>query len=177
MSQSLLNNFNAFKAPWPANYITSKGLEKMAGKPLTGHPSTDQNILLAREIQRRPDLMKALDRDGSTGVLDGRLTRQDINSVVRSDNPLKFQDDKQLVQQMLNNFNELKGGFWSDSIKVGTLKHLSSRPLTGNPTTDSLIQLAREVTTRSDLLGKMDNIVGWKQDGKIKWDELLRLLR
>lgn len=177
MAQSLLNNFNAFKAPWPANYITPKGLENMAGKSLTGNPSTDQNILLARELQRRPDVMKALDRDGSTGVLDGRLTRQDINSVVRSDNPLKFQDDKQLVQQMLNNFNELKGGFWSDSIKVGTLKHLSSRPLTGNPATDSLIQLAREVTTRSDLLGKMDNIVGWKQDGKIKWNELLRLLR
>ncbi|MGC6373444.1 type III secretion protein [Pseudomonas sp. K2I15] len=176
LAEQLLANFDAFRDRG-TQHITQRGLENMASRPLTGNLAVDQNIRLAREILRRPDLMQGLDRSGSTGQLDGRFTRQDINAVVGSDNPLKYQDDKQLAQLMLQNFNALKGGFFSSSIKINDLKKLAAMPLTGRPQTDSLIQLAREVTQRSNLLNQMDNVGGRPNDGKIHKDALRWLSR
>ena len=136
----------------------------------------DQNIRLAREILTRPELMSALDRDGRTGVLDDRFSWQNINDVVRSSNPLKFQDDKQLVGAMLENFNKLKGGFWSQTIKVADLRALAQRPLTGNPQRDQLILLAKEVVSRSSLLRKMDSMSGHDYDGRISRQTLGELM-
>ncbi len=177
LAQQLLDNFSAFKDPKNPGYITQQGLNDKAGRPLTGNPCIDQNTRLAREILKRPELMKALDRDGSTGVLDGRLSRQNIYDVVRSDNPLKFKDDKQLAGAMLENFNKLKGGFWSQSIKTADLNTLTQRPLTGNTKQDQLILLAREVVNRSSLLQQMDNIAGRDNDGQINKQALWWLSR
>lgn len=177
LAQQLLDNFKAFKDPKNPGYITQQGLNDKAGRPLTGNPGMDQNTRLAREILKRPDLMKALDRDGSTGVLDGRLSRQNIYDVVRSDNPLKFKDDKQLAGAMLENFNKLKGGFWSQNIKTADLNTLTQRPLTGNTKQDQLILLAREVVNRSSLLQQMDNIAGRDNDGRINKQALWWLSR
>ncbi|WP_256673640.1 MULTISPECIES: hypothetical protein [unclassified Pseudomonas] len=82
----------------------------MAARPLTGNPHIDSNIRLARELVRRPELMQALDRNGRTGELDNRLSRNDIKSYLRSDNPLKLATDKDIVLDVLRHFNALKGG-------------------------------------------------------------------
>jgi hypothetical protein len=177
LAQKFLDNFEAFKDPRNPRYITQKSLEDMAGKQLTGDPATDQNIRLAREILRRPELKQALDREGCTGALDGRFSRQDIRSVVHSDNPLKYHDDKQLAQLMLEHFDELKGGFWKGSLKIKNLERLAALPLTGNARQDPLIQLAREITQRSDVLKKMDNLGSRDRDGKIHKDALRWLSR
>lgn len=176
LGELLKDNFNAFRAPGKS-YITQKSLEDMAGKRLTGNEASDQNILLARELLRRPEVIQAFDRSGGTGNLDGRITRQDLNAVLNSDNPLKYQSDKQIAEQMLKDFNALKGGFWSNAINVKDLNRIAASPLTGNPRQDSLIQLAREVTQRSSLLTQMDNFGSRDNDGKIVKDALRWLSR
>ena len=177
LAQALLNNYDAFRGRWPSRSVTQQSLEKMANRPLTGNPSTDANIRLANELLRRPGLLQSLDRNGSTGGLDGRLSKDDIRSFIQSDNPLKSKDDKQLVREMLNHFNELKGGFFSGTIKLRDLHALAMRPLTGNPRSDHLIQLAQEVMARSNLMSAMDNVHSWQRDGKISRQELYALLR
>jgi len=176
LGELLKDNFNAFRAPGKS-YVTRESLESMAGKRLTGNEASDQNILLARELLRRPEVMQAFDRSGGTGNLDGRITRQDLDAVLNSDNPLKYQSDKQIAEQMLKDFNALKGGFWSTSISIKDLQSMAASALTGNPRQDSLIQLAREVTQRSSLLKQMDNIASRDNDGKIAKDALRWLSR
>jgi hypothetical protein len=173
LAQALLNNYGAFRGGWPSRSVTKQSLEKMANRDLTGNPSTDANIRLANELLRRPGLLQSLDRNGSTGGLDGRLSRDDIRSFVQSDNPLKSKDDKQLVQEMLNHFNELKGGFFSSTIKLRDLRALAML----HPRSDHLIQLAREVMARTNLMSAMDNVHSWQRDGKISRQELYALLR
>ncbi|CRM53175.1 hypothetical protein [Pseudomonas sp. 52 E 6] len=177
LAQVLLNNYDALKGRWPSREVTRQSLQKMADQPLTGNPYKDPNIRLANEVLRRPGLLQSLDRNGSTGALDGRLSKDDIRSFVRSDNPLKLNDDKQIVQDVLNNFNALKGGYFSSTIKLRELNARAMQPLTGNPYTDHLTQLSREVMSRSDLRSAMDNIVSWQRDGKISRQELYALLR
>jgi hypothetical protein len=176
LAWGLLNNYEAFKGRWSST-VTPQSIAKMANRPLTGNAYTDANIQLANELQRRPDLMQALDRNGSTGALDGRLSRDDIRSFIGSANPLKLSDDKQLVRDMLTHFNALKGGYFSNSIKLNDISARASRPLTGNPYQDHLIQLSREVMSRSDLQAAMDNRSSWLRDGRITQLELFELLR
>ncbi|MDQ0655080.1 hypothetical protein [Pseudomonas cedrina] len=177
LAQRLLNNYGAFKGNWFSPNVTTRSLQNVADRPMTGNPYQDSNIKLAKELLRRPGLLQSLDRNGSTGALDGRLTKDDIASFVRSDNPLKLSDDQQLVQQMLSNFNALKGGYFSSTIKLRDLNARAMQPLTGNPYTDHLTQLSKEVLARSDLMSAMDNIIGWQRDGRISRQELYALLR
>ena len=176
LAEQLLKNYTAFRGPWPSREVTTQSVHDMAARPLTGYPHIDSNIRLAREMVRRPELMQALDRNGRTGGLDNRLSRDDISSYVRSDNPLKLATDKEMVSNVLRHFDALKGGFWNGSIKLSTFERLASKPLTGDPRSDHLIQLSREVMARSDLGGLMDNIFGPLRDGKATRSELLRLL-
>ena len=176
LAQQLLDNFQVFKDPRNPGHVTRQSLSNMAARPLTGNSAMDQNIRLAREILKRPELMSALDRDGRTGVLDDRFSWQNINDVIRSSNPLKFQDDKQLASTMLENFNKLKGWGWNQTIKIKDLRALAQRPLTGNSQRDQLILLAKEVVSRSSLLQKMDNIAGHPYDGRISRQTLRELM-
>ncbi|WP_262380943.1 MULTISPECIES: hypothetical protein [unclassified Pseudomonas] len=177
LAQQLLDNFQSFKDPSNPSYITPQGLKDKAQMPLTGYSSKDQDTRLAREILKRPDLLKALDRDGRTGALDAQLTRQNIYDVIRSDNPLKFKDDAQLAKDMLNNFNQLKGNFWNKDIKFADLDAKAQRPLTGDPYRDQLTQLAREVNNRSNLRQQMDNTASPDYDGRISRQALKKLSR
>ncbi|WP_300632845.1 hypothetical protein [Pseudomonas sp.] len=179
LAQELLNKYNAFK-PWYATTVTPDHINKMASRPLTGHPERDANIRLARELLKRPGLMDALDRNNGTGALDKSLSKEDISKFIVSSNPLKLQDDRQLAQNVLNNFNALKGPWWSadrNAIDVNTFARFASRSLTGHGPTDSIIQLSREIMARSELKGSMDNVFGFLRDGKITRDDLYRLLR
>ncbi|NWB56971.1 type III secretion protein [Pseudomonas sp. F8002] len=171
----LKNNFDAFKAPGKS-YVTKQSLEDMAGRRLTGNEARDQNILLAQELLRRPEVIQAFDRAGGTGDLDGRISRKDLDAVLDSGNNLKYKTDKQLAEQMLEKFNALKGGFWKSSISIKDLKSLAESQLTGNPKRDEIIELAREVTQRSSLLTLMDAL-DRRYDGKIGKDALRWLSR
>ncbi|CRM13470.1 MULTISPECIES: hypothetical protein [Pseudomonas] len=179
LAQGLLNKYNAFK-PWYAPTVTPEHLNNLAGRPLTGNPERDSNIRLAREVLKRPGLTQALDRNSGTGALDQSLSKDDISKFILSSNPLKLQDDKQLAQNVLNNFNALKGPWWSadrNAIDVNTFAKYASRPLYGHGPTDSITQLSREIMNRSELKGSMDNVFGFLRDGKITRDDLYRLLR
>lgn len=179
LAQGLLNSYNAFK-PWYAPNVTPGHVDKLAGRPLTGNPERDANIRLARELLKRPGLMQALDRNNGTGSLDQSLSKDDINKFILSSNPLKLQDDRQLAQNVLNNFSALKGPWWSadrNAIDINKFAQLAARPLYGHAPTDSITQLSREIMNRSELKGSMDNVFGFLRDGKITRDDLYRLLR
>ncbi len=171
LAKHLLDNFDSFGGRG-AQYVTPKNLENMAGRPLTGHAATDHNIRAAREILKRPGLVDALDRHSSTGQLDGLIDKLKITMIINSTNPFKYHDDKQLAQAMLERFGDLKSGFWNPAIEIDGLRRRAAKPLTGRPQTDALIQLAREITQRSDLLQKMDNTGSRPHDGRIHKDAL-----
>lgn len=177
LAQRLLDNFDAFKDPKSPDYITTQALEAMASRALTGNPSVDQNIRLARELLKRPELVQALDRNSGTGATDGLISRETLTRTLKSQSPFKYQDDKQLAGEMLKHFDELKGGFWSRTINIDDLKDLASRKLTGDPAKDHLIWLAREITQRSDALMKMDNTGSRDDDGLISKKALRKLSR
>jgi hypothetical protein len=172
LAQALLTNYGALKGGQYSRQVTRESLQKMADQL-----PVDANVRLAKELLRRPDLIRALDRNMSTGASDGRLSREDILSVIRSDNPFKLKDDKELVKEMLGHFDELKRKLRGKSITLDNLKELAKQPLTGNPATDHLIELVKEVASRSILQGRMDNVDEWQRDGKISRRELLQLLQ
>ena len=172
LAQALLTNYGAFKGGQYSRQVTRESLQKMADQL-----PVDANVRLAKELLRRPDLIRALDRNMSTGASDGRLSREDILSVIRSDNPFKLKDDKELVKEMLGHFEELKRKGRGNSITLDKLEDLAKQPLTGNPATDHLIELVKEVMSRSILQGRMDNVDEWQRDGKISRRELLQLLK
>ena len=171
LAQALLDNYAAFKGRWPSRSVTRQSLQKMADQPLTGNPEKDAMIRLAKEVLRRPALVQAFDRNG-----DGLFSKKEIRSVVRSDNPLKLYDDKQLVQEMLNHFDALKGSYFNRTIKLSDLSTRASQPLTGNLFNDHLIQLSRAVLARPDLKEIMDHKFSWLRDGKVSRQGLLALL-
>lgn len=170
-------SYDAFKGPWPSREVTSQSVANMAARRLTGDERVDSNILLARELVRRPELMQAFDRRGTTGEMDNRLSMADIERFVNSSNPLKLATDKDIVMDVLKHFNTLKGGFWNRSIDLSTFEKLATQPWTGDPKRDHLIQLSREVLERSDLRGLMDSIFGSQRDGRATRNELKNLLK
>ncbi|MFP5499608.1 type III secretion protein [Pseudomonas sp. SDT2931_S440] len=158
----LKNKFDAFTVPGQP-FITKQSLEEMAGRRLTNDQDRNENILLARELLRHPDVIQAFDRAGRTGDLDGRISRRDLNAVLDSGNALKYKTDKQLAEQMLKDFDALKG-IWSRSISIKDLKKLAASS-SSDPKQQRLIELAKEVTQRSSLLTLMDSLD--RYDGKI----------
>lgn len=176
LAQQLLDNYSAFKVP-PLQRVTANGVREMAKQALTGDPVKDANIRLARDLLSHPGLLEALDRNGETGVEDGYLTKANIRSFINSDSPLKLHNDKQLVEELLAQFSQLATGYFPRSIKLDRLDHLAMQPLTGKPSQDKLIHLAKELSVRPELKAAMDNLFQSQRDGAISRGELKKLLK
>lgn len=177
LSQSLLNNFDAFEDRSKPGDISQKSLRDIANSPLTGRSADDQNILLAREVLKRPELNKLLDQDSVTGKQDGLINRESTQIAAYGGNPFSSKTNKEVAAQLHKSFDLLKDDFWTSSIKVDNLKEVANRSLTGNADKDRLTQLAREVTSRPDLLKQMDNNFSKDRDGWIRWEALDTLAR
>lgn len=177
MARKLLNNFDVYRDPKQPGYITPQSLKNKAERPLTGNPIRDRVTKDARKILEHPPLMKALDRDGRTGALDERFSRQNIQDLLRSKNPMKYYDDKQLAEVLFKGFDKLKGGFWSDNIKIPNMREISKLPLTGNPLIDKYIFATDETLRRSNLTQKMDDLASRDKDEKISKKALWLLSR
>ncbi|WP_139136784.1 hypothetical protein [Pseudomonas trivialis] len=94
LAQMLLNNFGAFSLDNSDNfdnfddssvpeYVSLDSIRSMAKRDWTGDPLIDQNILLAKELLKRPALLRGLDQHGVTGARDGLISWQDLVSVIR----------------------------------------------------------------------------------------------
>ncbi|WP_256657151.1 MULTISPECIES: hypothetical protein [unclassified Pseudomonas] len=175
LAQQLLDNYHAFKVP-PLQRVTADGVRAMANQALTGDSVKDANIRLARNLLQHPGLLAALDRNGKTGIEDGHLTKADIKSFIRSDNPLKLHSDKQLAQELLDQFGKLATGYFPRSIKLGKLDQLAMQQPTGNASQDALIHLAKELMARPELKAAMDSLFQSKRDDMISRRELQTLL-
>ncbi|NWC96276.1 MULTISPECIES: hypothetical protein [unclassified Pseudomonas] len=156
LAEQLYNYFDKFLRPGE-RYVTREGLEELAKKDVKRHPGLEQHIRAAREILNRPQLWQALDRNRTTGAMDGLIDRRDIAALLNSTNPFNYHDDRQLAQAVLEQFDALKGVWWKRAIKTSDLKHLANQPLTGDADRNNLIQIARAVTQRPDLFEKMND--------------------
>ncbi|MGY2374025.1 type III secretion effector protein [Pseudomonas sp. SDO524_S393] len=173
LTKQLLDNFKAFRDPKNPGFISRDSLEAMAGQSLVGaSPDKQENIKLAREILRRPDLVAAMDRHSSTGAQDGLIDRQNLGMLMGSENFFKYKNDQELTGEMLEHFDGLNG-YGGRGISSNDLKKLAAQPLTGDSAKDHLIQLAQEFLKRSDLRDKLDR----NNDGQISRWELQRLPR
>ena len=177
LAQQLRDSFNAFRDPKNPGSISVDSILAMAKRGWSPNPVMNENIRLANELLRRPELMAALDRHGSTGALDGLIDRHSLNAVIKGENYFKYKTDKELAGELLEHFDELKKGSGGSSLKIRDLKKWAREPLTGDAAKDHLIQLAQEMLKRSDLLEKMDNRGSKDDDGKISRKGLQLLSR
>ncbi|WP_172979531.1 type III secretion effector protein [Pseudomonas kitaguniensis] len=176
LAKQLLQNFNAFRDPKNPRYVSVDSIHAMASKRPSGDAVMNQNIRLAKELLRRPDLVDAIDRDPTTGALDGLIDKQKLSIILEGDNAFKYTSDKQLADEMLEHFDALKGQFGRE-LRFKSLQRLAAQPLTGDADKDHLTHLSREVLTRSDLLDQMDDLASRKDDGRISLEALYRLSR
>ena len=108
LAQQLLDNFNAFRDPKKPGYVSVDSILAMAKRGWSPNPAMNENIRLANELLRRPELMAAMDRHSSTGALDGLIDRQKLNMVIKGENYFKYKTDKELAGELLDHFDELK---------------------------------------------------------------------
>lgn len=177
LAQQLQRHFNAFSDPLKPGYVSADSIYAMAKKGWSFDPVTNANIRLANELLRRPELMSALDRNTSTGALDGLIDRQNVNVVIKGKNAFKYKTDKQLAGEMLKHFNALKSNSWDGQLSFNELRGLAAQRPSGNASKDHVIQLAQEILKRSDVLTIMDNLAGRDGDGRISWRALYLLSR
>lgn len=173
LARQLRDNFDAFIDPRNPGHVTIDSIHAMAGKSWSSNPVMNENIRLANELLRRPDLLNALDRHSTTGALDGLINRQNVNLVISGENYFKYKTDKELAAEMYEHFNELKSTPWQRELSISDLRKLARQPLTGDSPQDHLIQLAQEILKRSDALKRMDQ----NNDGRIGRDTLYWLSR
>ncbi len=176
LGKQLLQNFNAFRDPKNPRYVSVDSIHAMASKRPSGDAVMNQNIRLAKELLRRPDLITAIDRDPTTGALDGLIDKQKLSIILEGDNAFKYTSDKQLADEMLEHFDALKGQFGRE-LRFKSLQRLAAQPLTGDADKDHLTHLSREVLSRSDLLDQMDDLASREDDGRISLEALYRLSR
>ncbi|SEE43282.1 type III secretion effector protein [Pseudomonas costantinii] len=128
LGQALLDNFKAFSGSSQSMTMNTSAIKEMAGRPLGRNPVMNQNIQLARELMRRPEVIAAFDRNSGTGALDGQIDKRQLGSVIRDDNLFKYKTDKEIGQEMLSHFNQLKEGFGGREINIRDLKNWPLNP-------------------------------------------------
>lgn len=177
LAQQLRDNFHAFRDPKNPGSASIDSIYAMARRGGSSDPVMNENIRLANELLRRPDLLSALDRHTSTGALDGKIDMKSLNAVIRGENYFKFKTDKELAREMLEHFNELKSNPRAQELSFSDLRRLAGQSQTGDSAKNHLIQLAQEILKRSDVLKKMDNLAGRDNDGRISLKALQLLSR
>ena len=176
LARMLLNNFDAFKDPARPWFINSQAISDMASKPLTGNAAQDQNIRLAKELMKRPELVNAIDRHSTTGALDGLIDRKKIEMTLASQSPMKYLDDKQLAGEMLDHFKALRDPDNRDYISIDKLRGVAQWP-TDDPIHGRLAWIAQELLKRSDTSAALDGGDHWGKDGWIHKDTLRQMAR
>ncbi|WP_338509401.1 type III secretion effector protein [Pseudomonas trivialis] len=155
LAQMLFNNFDAFRDPKKPSYVSLDSIRTMSKKAWTSDPVMNQNILLAREMLKRPALMRGLDQDKFTGAQDGLISLQNLAAVSRGDTYFKYKSDKELVGSIFQHFNELKMP-GAQHLQISDLARWAAEPLMGKDHQDDLIQMAREILKRSQLLENLN---------------------
>lgn len=171
LARELLDNFDAFRDSSCRTYITKQDIERVAGQRPTGIEATDKNIRLARALLQRPELIQAIDRHSTTGALNDKIYRREIEMTLGSQSPMKYLDDKQLAQQMFKHFEDLQDCDNPEYISLDKLRR-SSPPLSGYPA-----WIAQEILKRSDTLAALDGGDHWGKDGWIHKDTLRQMAR
>ena len=167
LATQLRRNFKAFMDPKNPGFVSIDSIQTMAKKGWSPFSSVNDNIRLAKEMLRRPELLSALDRHSSTGALDGLIDRQNVDLVVGGKNYFKYKSDKELVGELLKHFDELKDGPSSWDIDIQDLRNLAREPLTGDSPRDYLVQLAQELLRRNDLVTRLDDLASRESDERI----------
>ncbi|WP_395608236.1 hypothetical protein [Pseudomonas sp. B22129] len=176
IGKALLDNFSAFTGSRYSKTMNTGAIAQMAMREPGSDPVMNQNIQLAKQLMRRPDLLAAFDRTPGTGTTDGRIDKQQLTRLLLDSNVFKYKTDKQIVQEMRSHYDQLES-FFDNEITISDLRALATENLTGNPQRDHLIQLSRTVVDRNNLLMTMDNLFSTYADGGISKEALDALPR
>lgn len=172
----LRDNFSAFQDPRTPGFASGAQIYSMASQPWSLDRNTNENIRLANELLRRPELMKSLDRNDASGALDGMFSLNNLFSVLYASNPFKFTSDKDLAGEILSHFAELRGAGYGDALSFSEIGRMAARSWSGDSSQNFLTQLAQEVVQRREVLSAMDNALGRPNDGFISRAGLLYLI-
>lgn len=177
MARDLLNDARVITGSRHATTVDIREIQAMAQKPLGWNPAMNKRIKRAQTLMRNPEALKAFDRSSGTGAFDGKIDLKQLSQLARDDNPLKYSNKTEVSKELLSHYEQLKERFGRGEINANYLKKLAAMPLTGNPSDDHLIHLARESTKYSDDMAERDNLASKKGDGRISWHALQVLSR
>ncbi|MFL1501734.1 hypothetical protein ACI77J_19370 [Pseudomonas sp. O64] len=175
LATDLLRNARAFTTPGNRSTINKSAIEEMAYQKPGRNPVMNQNIRLASELLKRPDVMDAFFRQPGTGELGDQVEISNLSAFNRDPNPLKYSTDKQVVQELLSHFDNFTEHFGRRQIGIGDLQYLAGLGLTGIPSLDHYLQLSKTAVNRSDLLEIMDNVASKYGDKRISQEGLMLL--
>lgn len=167
LGQALLKNFKAFTGSSASKTMHRSAIESMAQKPLGNNAAMNENILLAKELLRRPDVLTAFDRAAGTGAVNGWIDKGQLEQLIQDKNPLKYKSDKQVAQELLTHFDQLKGCCAKPELKIDDLKELASRSVPSNSPMRHLVELAKVAVARGELMTQMDNLLSTQNDKSI----------
>ncbi|QDG55286.1 hypothetical protein [Pseudomonas sp. NIBRBAC000502773] len=150
LSRMLLDRFDDFKEPHHPGIITKDGLKNMAGKPLTGDYAKDQNILLARELMKRGDLVDDMDRHHITGGLDGLIDRNNLNITM-----FENQNDNALTRELMRDVDLFKDPQRPGHLSLEKLHEVANWTVTRHPYFGRQAWLAKELLRRPEMLDRL----------------------
>ncbi|WP_448652109.1 hypothetical protein ACSHWC_00420 [Pseudomonas fluorescens] len=175
LATDLLKNARAFTTPGNRSTISKRAIQDIAQQTPGRNPVMNQNILLARELTKRPEVMDAFFRQAGTGALRDQTEVSNLTAFIRDKNPLKYSTDKQVAQELLSHFDKFTEYFGKRQIDTRDLQYLAGLQPTGIPSLDHLLQVSKTATNRSELLGAMDNLASRYADNRISREGLMLL--
>lgn len=159
LSNRLLSHFSALEDPNAPGFITDKSLGAVAGGyHLDGQPATLDEVNLAKALQDRGGLFKALD-EGQSGIFDGKISRQDLGE---ASDKYRNMNDAELLGALKEKFKQL----WDkdDYVSFDGLKKAAVEL----PPSDRS-KLAAELLRRPGLMKEVD--IGTNNNGGRGWED------
>ena len=167
LANDLLRNARAFTTPGNRSTISKRAIEDMAQQKPGRNPLMNQNIRLAGELTRRREVMDAILRQPGTGEIGDQVSISNFSAFNRDQNPLKYNTDKQVVQELNSHFDQLTEYFGGRQINIRDLEYLAGLQQTGISSLDHLLNVSKTATNRQDLLDILDNVASKSEDNRI----------
>ncbi|KAF2406847.1 hypothetical protein SAMN04490179_4686 [Pseudomonas antarctica] len=173
LATDLLRNARAFTTPGNRSTISKHAIEEMAQQKPGRNPVMNQNIRLAGELMKRPDVMDAFFRQPGTGATGDQVSISHFSAFNRDQNPLKYSTNKQVVQELNSHFGQLSEYFGGRQINILDLEYLAGLQQTGISSLDHLLNVSKTATDRKDLLDMLDNVASRSADNRISQTGLM----
>ncbi len=174
-NDELVSDFLKNSRPYTAgnrSTISRSAIEGWAQQKPGLSPVINRNIGRAIELTKRPEVMDAMFREPGTGAIRNQTSIGNLWAFSQNPNPLKYNTDKQVVQELSSHFEPLAGYFGKTQIDLNDLKFLAGLQRTGIPSLDHLINVSERTMDSSNLTGYLDRLWSKPGDNKISQEGL-----